>query len=75
MSSLLLHLRPENFLIQEQIQSILGCPVEERPATLDSRLGDFDGSYWRIEVLEGSPNHVYVCFECPCFDIIHRYVV
>ena len=72
MSSLLLHLRPENALIQDQILSILGSPVEERSPTLDSRLGDFDGSYWRVEVVEGMPNHVFVCLECPCFALLQR---
>ena len=65
MSSLLLHLRPENSLIQEQILSLLGAA--ERPATQDTRLGDFDGAFWRVELVESAPTQILVCLEVPCF--------
>jgi hypothetical protein len=68
MASMLLHLRPENALVQEQVASLLALPgAEGRPATMDTRLGDFDNAYWRIEVVESAPTQVFVCLEVPCF--------
>jgi hypothetical protein len=65
MSSLLLHLRPENALVQEQVLSLLTAPA--RPPALDTRLGDFDHSYWRIETAADTPSLVLVCLEVPCY--------
>jgi hypothetical protein len=67
MASMLVHLRPENALVQEQVLSLLTAPADARPATADTRLGDFDNAYWRIEVQESSPTQVFVCLEVPCF--------
>ena len=73
MSSLLLQLKPENALVHEHIVNTLSLPVEER-GSMDVRLGDFDGYYWRVEVVEGSATHVYVCLECPCYAQLQRLV-
>ena len=67
MASMLVHLRPENALVQEQVLSLLTAPADARPATADTRLGDFDNAYWRIEVMESAPTQVFVCLEVPCF--------
>ena len=67
MASMLVHLRPENALVQEQVLSLLTAPADARPATAYTRLGDFDNAYWRIEVQESSPTQVFVCLEVPCF--------
>jgi hypothetical protein len=66
MASMLLHLKPENALVLEQVAALLG-PAEGRPSTMDTRLGDFDNAYWRIEVVESAPTQVFVCLEVPCY--------
>jgi hypothetical protein len=67
MSQMLLHLRPENALVQEKMLALLGAGGAERPSVMDQRLGDFDGGYWRIELVESAPTQIFVCLEVPCY--------
>ena len=54
-------------MVQEKMLALLGAGGAERPSVMDQRLGDFDGGYWRIELVESAPTQIFVCLEVPCY--------
>ena len=74
----MLTLKPESGLVIEHLTRLLAAAgvggagaaatgEEAAAGPVDTRVGDFDGCYWRIEVDEATPTLIRVCLDVPNF--------
>lgn len=60
----MLTLSSNSALVEAHLSALLASPPT---AAVDSRVGDFSGCYWRIEVAEDAPTLIRVDLDVPAY--------